>query len=57
MEFKLTINMDNAAFDSHKSTALVRILRKLASRIEADGDMEHRVKDINGNTVGESTVE
>ena len=57
MKFKLTVNMDNSAFDSHEPVELVRILRELASRIEAAGNMAHRVIDINGNIVGESTVE
>ena len=57
MDFKLTVNMDNAAFDSHEPVELVRILRKLADRIEDAGDMAHVVMDINGNRVGESIVE
>lgn len=56
MKFVIEIKMDNAAFDTHEPTEVVRILRGLADRIEAVGDMEHALLDINGNRVGESIV-
>lgn len=49
MDFKLTINMDNAAFEDRSE--LTRILRGIARRPE-EGQQDGQVRDINGNTVG-----
>ena len=57
MRFKLTINMDNAAFeDNGRGGELSEILHKLADRLESEsfddgGDFEG-VNDSNGNRVG-----
>ena len=53
----ITIATDNAAFnEGHGSKAIetARILRALAETIETQNDLNHRLRDINGNTVGES---
>ena len=57
MEFQLTINMDNAAFDDDLGGELARIVRHVARRLEDDsvtGDLLSKcsVRDANGNTVG-----
>ena len=60
MKFKLTITMDNAAFeDANNGYEVARILRELANRIEGmeltRGD-SLSLRDSNGNTVGSVTV-
>lgn len=58
MKAVITVAMDNAAFEAEKGgRELVRILRKLADRIESTGELEHGLMDINGNRVGELTIE
>lgn len=49
--FKLEFSTDNEAFSSYGATETARILRKIAKRIEA-GDLDGKVLDINGNSVG-----
>lgn len=48
----LTVDMGNAAFDDAPMTALARILRDVADRIEAGTEFAGNLQDINGNTVG-----
>ena len=57
--FQLHVDTDNAAFGetlSDVAAELARILRRLASEIDADGlpgtDDVERIRDRNGNTVG-----
>lgn len=54
MEFKLTINTDNAAFDGAVNAEVARILHELAARLEAaNKDANYFiVVDVNGNKVG-----
>jgi hypothetical protein len=62
--FKLEIRMNNAAFhdddekfdDVTAATELSRILHNLAYRVEQTCDFDHKMSDINGSTVGHSTV-
>lgn len=55
--FKVSIEMDNAAFvDDTGRCEVARILADLATTIEEGGDMNRRLVDINGNTVGESDI-
>ncbi len=59
MKLKLTLEMDNSAFDDgnnrHSETA--RILSKLADKLEMNpGCTEGRLVDLNGNTVGQWSV-
>ena len=60
MDIRITINTDNSAFEDHPEIETARILRVLADRIYADGDIDadydHPLKDINGNTVGSLTA-
>jgi hypothetical protein len=59
MKLKITIEMDNAAFEDAPATEAARILRGLANDIE-DGVIvgdNYRLGDINGNKVGAATVE
>jgi hypothetical protein len=51
-EFKLTVEMENAAFSDDENAELVRILRDAAQRIE-DGAVSGYLRDVNGNKVGE----
>lgn len=60
--FRLTIDTANAAFeDHHRGPELVRILRALADRLEANPGLaagaDGPVADTNGNTVGRYTIE
>jgi len=51
--FKLQFSTDNAAFeDDAKDLETVTILREIADKIER-GTMAGRVRDSNGNTIGE----
>lgn len=56
MEFKLIINMDNAAFgenDESRAEEIALILEGLASRIRHYSDPDgHLLADSNGNNVG-----
>jgi hypothetical protein len=55
MEFTLTINCDNAAFEEHPPTEVARILRGLAERLEGlliDAPFSGNLVDSNGNGVG-----
>jgi len=54
-QFKLTVNMDNAAFsDQYDGIELSRILRMVAQKIEDNGIpwLYQNIKDLNGNIVG-----
>jgi len=54
-EFRLKINMDNAAFDTNGDLEIVRILRVLASWIDIGSDTNRKtfaLHDVNGNKVG-----
>jgi hypothetical protein len=48
---KIKIATDNAAFEEDPETEVARILRELASRLEA-GDHPSSIRDLNGNKVG-----
>jgi hypothetical protein len=62
MECKITIKMNNAAFsDELFHYELARILRKLADKVESEGDYQVSIDtipalDINGNRVGELEI-
>lgn len=54
--FTLKIRTDNAAFhegDMGEGEELARILHKLADALPAGSPAEGKVRDSNGNTVGE----
>jgi hypothetical protein len=58
MQFTLTINMDNAAFEGcQQINEVQRILQAVAESIDTlnrfrDGGMVRDIRDINGNKVG-----
>lgn len=59
LQFKLGINLSNAAFESPYE--LARILRELADRIEDQSSFDDclgnvSIRDINGNYVGMMTI-
>lgn len=54
MNYRITINTDNAAFEGDPSVEVVRILYRLMKDIEGNGLCEFNLRDINGNKVGEA---
>jgi hypothetical protein len=54
MQFTLTFSTDGDAFWTDGDGEVARILRDLATTIEAEGVnlLTRKVRDINGNTVG-----
>ena len=59
MDITITINTDNAAFESDPESEVGRILRKAAKHIEDNGLRRSDgmpTMDINGNKVGKITV-
>ncbi len=56
MHAKITVKMDNAAFEDTPATELARILRTLAEKIENEGPGICTLRDVNGNTVGEFKI-
>jgi hypothetical protein len=61
MEFKVTINLDNAAFEDDPLPEVRRILSDLEKKLDMAWDvvpgMSGKLKDMNGNTVGQYCVE
>jgi hypothetical protein len=62
MKVKISIDIENAAFVGEAGTEVARILRELASKIAENAPYPHewedfRVRDINGNTVGELLID
>ena len=51
MEFNVKIKCDNEAFQGGPDE-IVRMLRGIANRISADGELTGSVLDYNGNSVG-----
>jgi hypothetical protein len=58
-EVNITFRTNNAAFQEGNGTAEVaRILRQLAQEVEdSAGSIDGRIRDINGNRIGEYDVE
>lgn len=53
MQFRLTIDTDNAAFDEDAASEIGRILRKAADELTAGPHGHTRsILDLNGNRVG-----
>ncbi len=55
MILKITIKMDNAAFDPDSGTEAARILRELADKLDGGDvlpDTSIPLLDVNGNKVG-----
>jgi hypothetical protein len=55
----ITINTDNHAFQGpgYKAYEIVRILRELSRNIEESGIIGWKLRDINGNPVGEVKID
>lgn len=51
MQFQMTVEMDNAAFEDGGHEELARILRKVADQVEYGND-SRACMDSNGNKVG-----
>jgi hypothetical protein len=59
MKLRVTITMDNAAFEDAPGYELARILRELAGKLDGYGaakDTTIRLMDANGNTVGQAVI-
>lgn len=60
MDFTITIDIDNAAFEDAPTSELARMLEELADDLRSRQDERwfdgKRLMDINGNTVGRITV-
>lgn len=54
MKLVIEINMDNAAFERHPASEVIRILGYAVGRLAfgADAPDDVKLRDINGNTVG-----
>jgi hypothetical protein len=53
----IVIQTGNAAFADEPASEIARILRDTAARFERAGDLDgHKLRDINGNTVGTITI-
>jgi hypothetical protein len=55
MKAKITVEMDNAAFEDSPAGELARILRDLSDKIE-EGEDSVRLRDLNGNVVGQFAI-
>lgn len=54
---KIVLSTESDAFVEYPASEVARILRQYANRIDQDGVVEYtRLKDINGNSVGEVRV-
>ena len=53
--FKLNIDTENSAFENYKVEELTEILEALIDRIN-DGQTEGKLRDRNGNTVGDFSL-
>lgn len=62
MDLRLTISLDNAAFDGDPGPEAAHILRQLAKKIEEAGLPDHAnggpwsIRDHNGNTIGQTVT-
>lgn len=57
MEVRITIKLDNAAFEDNCEEEVVRILRSLIANLPLCVAGEKKgIRDVNGNTVGEFRV-
>lgn len=60
MDFTITIEMDNAAFEDSPTRELSRILSELSLSLATRRDErwfdDYKILDINGNTVGRVSV-
>lgn len=56
MTLKITINIDNAAFDGRMEHEVASTLLSFLARIQNGGGLEMPLRDTNGNTVGEARL-
>jgi Txe/YoeB family toxin of Txe-Axe toxin-antitoxin module len=57
MNFKIEINMDNAAFQLNHESELQRILMDIANKISTTTLPQNgNCRDLNGNTVGKWSI-
>lgn len=59
MKFEVHVDLVNDAFVEAPGTELARVLRELADRVAADGELirgHYMLRDVNGNSVGRAVV-
>ena len=54
--YLIEIDCDNAAFEDNLEYELADILRKAAKKV-SNGDLDFKLRDSNGNTVGSAYLE
>lgn len=52
MRFHVTMICDNAAFEDRALDEVARILGQLAERLKLSDDTDGKLRDVNGNVVG-----
>lgn len=52
MRFRLEFDMNNSAFEPDAATEVGRILRKITTAVEDDGEFGAPIRDVNGNRIG-----
>lgn len=57
MRYVIEVEMDNAAFAERPEYELGRIMEAWAEKLTVAGIPEGKLRDINGNTVGECRLE
>jgi hypothetical protein len=55
MKFEMSFDMDNAAFEDQPATEAGRIINQTARKL-MNGETEGKVRDINGNIIGQWSV-
>ena len=57
-QFKLTIELDNAAFEESEGAEIARILINIAAKVKNEQKLriDEKVRDVNGNTCGKVGV-
>ena len=50
--FHLEFDIENDEFVHSKRTAIARVLRRVANKIESEENDSNKIMDINGNSIG-----
>lgn len=56
-QYTILIHTDNDAFMEDPGAEIARILQELAKDVESRGPSDKKLRDVNGNTVGEASFE
>jgi len=52
MDYTITINCDNAAFEENPAIEISRILKEFSERLSEGALLDCKIRDVNGNVVG-----